>query len=80
MITTWDYKDDYYIVEVNNIEINIRTYKGSVLVWIYDHTKDIKILDEQYENLDEVKTKLKTIFDFDIAVPNIIELKRIETR
>ena len=80
MNRTLDFKDDYYVIEVNNIEINIRTFKGSILVWLYDHIKDIEILDEEYKNLDEVKIKLKGILNYDIPLPNIIELKRIEAR
>jgi hypothetical protein len=80
MNVTWDYKDDYYIVEINDIEINIRTYKSTILVWLYDHTKEIEILDEEYNSLEDIKIKLRGIFDFDIKLPNIIELQRIEAR
>jgi hypothetical protein len=77
----WDYKDDYYFVSIDeDIEINIRVYKDSILVWIYDYNKDIEILDETYNSLDEAKNKISKILNIDIKLPNIIELKRIEAR
>ena len=75
---TWDYKDDYYFAQIDDIEINIRMFESDVIgVWIYNHTKDKEILDEDYKNLEELKTILRDIFKTDISLPSIEQLKKI---
>ena len=74
----WDYIDDYYFGHIEDIEINIRIFQSDDIgVWLYDHTKDKEILDEDYKNLEEVKVVLKDIFKTDIDLPSTKQLKII---
>ena len=74
----WDYKDDYYYTNINNIEINIRIFEDdSYSIWIYNYIKDEEIIDKDYKNINEVKVVLKDVFKMDISIPSISKLKKI---
>ena len=74
----WDYKDDYYFTNINDIEINIRIFEDdSYSIWIYDYIKDEEIIDKDYKNINEVKAVLKDVFKMDISIPSISKLKKI---
>ena len=74
----WDYKDDYYFTNINDIEINIRIFEDdSYSIWIYDYIKDEEIIDKDYKNIYEVKAVLKDVFKMDISIPSISKLKKI---
>ena len=74
----WDYKDDYYYTNINDIEINIRIFEdNSYSIWIYDYIKDEEIIDKDYKNIYEVKAVLKDVFKRDISIPSINKLKKI---
>jgi len=74
----WDYKDDYYYTNINDIEINIRIFEDdSYSIWIYNYIKDEEIIDKDYKNINEVKVVLKDVFKMDISIPSISKLKKI---
>ncbi len=74
----WDYQDDYFYSNIDDMEVNIRIENNDILnVWIFDYKKDIELIDEEYKNFDDLKVVLKDIFKRDIEVPTLKQLKKI---
>ncbi|MEA2019047.1 MAG: hypothetical protein U9N59_11420, partial [Campylobacterota bacterium] len=76
--TTWDYTDDYYYTQIDDIEINLRVYPNNTIsVWIYNHTNDTELLDTEYKNIADLKLAFKNIFKQNINIPNLTDIKTI---
>ena len=75
----WDYQDDYYYVDLGNIEINIRAYNIDKLsMWIYNHNINKELVDDDYSSIQEVEEKIKKVFGFGINLPSIKQLLKIK--
>ena len=75
----WDYQDDYYFTNIDDIEINIRAYsKNSISAWVYDYNIDKEILDNDYKSISELKSILTGILHIDTNLPTVEQLLKIK--
>ena len=75
---TWDNKDDYYYVHIDELEINLHIYTdGTISLWLYNHNKDTELLDEEYKDIDDIKSVLKNVLDSNIDIDRLMNLKII---
>ena len=75
----WDYQDDYYYVNLGNIEINIRAYTVHELsMWIYHHNINKELVDEDYSSIKKIEEKIKEVFGFGINLPSVEQLLNIK--
>ena len=77
--TTYDTQDDYYITVINNIEINIRAYNTTTIsLWIYNHTTNTEIRDDELSSLEEVTMVLQKNLNLHINLPTLNQLLRLQ--
>ena len=74
----WDYRDDYYFVQIEDIEINIRAYSESEFtLWAYDYKKDEELIDAYYKNMQDLKKSINDLIGARVVVPTLESLLQV---
>jgi len=74
----WDYRDEYYFVQIENIEINISAYSESELtLWAYDYKEDEELIDAYYENMQDLKKSINDLIGARVIVPTLESLLEV---
>ena len=74
----WDYRDDYYFMQIGDTEINIRAYsKTELSLWIYEYSSDEELVDADYKSLEQMQIVIKEIIGVEVILPKIEDLLKV---
>jgi len=78
MSSQWDYRDDYYFIQIGDIEINVRAYsKNELSLWMYEYSSDEELVDADYKSLEELQIVISEMVGLEIVLPKIESLLKI---
>ena len=78
MNNLWDYRDDYYFMQIGDVEINIRAYsKNELSLWIYEYSSDEELVDADYKSLEQIQKVINEIIGVEVILPKIEDLLKV---
>ena len=81
MNNLWDYRDDYYFLQIGDTEINVRAYSRNELsLWIYEYSSDEELVDADYKSLKQIQTVIKEIIGVEVILPKLEDLLKITNK
>ena len=81
MNNLWDYRDDYYFLQIGDTEINVRAYSQNELsLWIYEYSSDEELVDADYKSLKQIQTVIKEIIGVEVILPKLEDLLKITNK
>ena len=78
MSSQFDYRDDYYFVQIGDVEINIRAYsKNELSLWIYEYSSDEELVDAYYKDIEHLQKVINEIIGVEVILPKIEDLLKV---
>ena len=78
MNNLWDYRDDYYFMQIGDVEINIRAYsKNELSHWIYEYSSDEELVDAYYKDIERLQEVINEIIGVEVILPKIEDLLKV---
>ena len=74
----WDYRDDYYFCDIDDVEVNIRAYsESSFHLWMYDNKNDDEMVDTMYSSYKELQKRMNEVVQTSVVYPALEDLLKV---